>query len=180
MKSLSFAIAALAIAFAPFSASAHGPVRQKVEETIDIAVPPETVWARVGNFNDMSWLSAIFATEATNGNEINSERTLTVGAADGPKIVEILDKYDATKMSYKYRIESVDVKVLPVTNYASTLSVLPGPDGGSTVDWKGAFYRGFPNNNPPAELNDEAAIAAVTKLYKDGLAGLKASLEKTN
>lgn len=180
MKSLSVAVVALAIAVAPFSASAHGPVRQKVAETIAIAAPPETVWARIGNFNDMSWLTGVFATEATNGNEINSERTLTLGAADGPKIVEILDKYDATKMSYKYRIESVDVKVLPVTNYSSTLSVLPGEAGGSVVDWKGAFYRGFPNNDPPKELNDQAAIDAVTKLYKDGLAALKASIEKTN
>ncbi|TPE48512.1 SRPBCC family protein [Amaricoccus solimangrovi] len=180
MKFVSVAIAALAVALAPVAASAHGPVRQKVEETIDIAAPPETVWARVGNFDDMSWLPGVVSTEATNGNEIDSERTLTLNDASGPKIVEVLDKYDATKRSYKYRIESVDVKVLPVTNYSSTIEVDDGPDGGSTVHWKGAFYRGFPNNDPPAELNDEAAIAAVTKLYQSGLAALKSEIEKTN
>ena len=49
--------------------------------------------------------------------------------------------------------------------------------GGSLVEWGGAFYRGYPNNDPPPELNDEAAIAAVTGLYHDGLEGLKAKIE---
>ncbi|MCP4875666.1 MAG: SRPBCC family protein, partial [Gammaproteobacteria bacterium] len=39
-------------------------------------------------------------------------------------------------------------------------------------------YRGYPNNDPPAELNDEAAIAAVTGLYQAGLAHLKEVAEK--
>jgi hypothetical protein len=32
----------------------------------------------------------------------------------------------------------------------------------------GAFYRGFCNNNPPPAQNDEAAIAAVTGVYRAG------------
>jgi carbon monoxide dehydrogenase subunit G len=179
MKSLSFAIATLAVALAPLAASAHGPVRQKVEQTVEISAPPATVWERVGNFDDMSWLPGIVSTEATNGNEVDSERTLTLGSADGPKIVEVLDKYDAAKMSYKYRIESVDVAVLPVTNYSSTIQV-EEIAGGSMVHWKGAFYRGFPNNDPPAELNDQAAIDAVDKLYRSGLDALKAEIEAAN
>jgi hypothetical protein len=74
--------------------------------------------------------------------------------------------------------DAVDVKVLPVTNYSSTITVSPSADGkGSLVEWVGAFYRGFPNNDPPPELNDEPAIKAVTGLYHDGLAGLKKKIE---
>ena len=179
MKSLSFAIALAAVALTPLAALAHGPVRQKVDESVSIAAPPEKVWARVGKWDDMSWLPGVFSTEAE-GAEKGAKRTLTLENADGPKIVEELDKYDAAKMQYKYRIDSVDVKVLPVTNYSSTIEVEPGDGGGSVVHWKGAFYRGFPNNNPPPELNDEAALAAVTKLYQAGLAALKSELEATN
>lgn len=179
MKSLSFAIATLAVAFSPLAASAHGPVRQKVEQTVEIAAPPATVWARIGNFNDMTWVPIVTATEADKGNEVGSVRTLTLEGAEAPKIVEVLDKYDATKMSYKYRIESVDVKVLPVTNYAGTITV-EETAGGSLVEWKGAFYRGFPNNDPPPELNDEAALKAVEGLYRASLDALKAEIEAAN
>ena len=34
------------------------------------------------------------------------------------------------------------------------------------------FYRGFPNNDPPAELNDDAAVAAVNGIYQAGIDAL--------
>ncbi|MGN1285302.1 MAG: SRPBCC family protein, partial [Bradyrhizobium sp.] len=68
-------------------------------------------------------------------------------------------------------------KVLPVTNYSSTLSVSPAPGGKSKLEWAGAFYRGFPNNDPPPELSDEAALKAVSGLYKTGLEALKKKIE---
>lgn len=42
-------------------------------------------------------------------------------------------------MSYSYRIDKVDVKVLPVNNYSSTITVVPAEGGKSTVEWRGAF-----------------------------------------
>ena len=80
-------------------------------------------------------------------------------------------------MSYSYRIDTVDVKVLPVNNYSSTITVLPADGGKSTVEWRGAFYRGYPNNDPPPELNDEAGIKAVTAIYRKGLENLKQKVE---
>jgi len=155
---------------------AHGPTRRKVQEHVEINAPPAKVWAVVGNFQDMSWLGPVEKTEGDKGNEIGATRRLTL--KNGATVDEELYKFDAEKMSYSYRITAVDVKVLPVTNYSSTIAVSPGPDGkGSVVEWAGAFYRGFPNNDPPPELNDEAAIAAVTGLYHDGLEGLKAKIE---
>ena len=62
-----------------------------------------------------------------------------------------------------------------MTNYSSTLSVKPGSAAGTTlVEWRGAVYRGYPNNDPPPDKNDEAAVAAVTGIDKTGLAHLKA------
>lgn len=173
---LLFAMAAFAVAV---PAAAHGPSRQKVTETVEIAAPPDAVWARVGHFGDMSWHPAVAATEATQGDEVGSIRVLSLGAPDGPTITEELYKYDAVKMTYSYRINEVDVSVLPVTNYSSHIAVKPGAEGGSTVEWRGAFYRGFPNNDPPPELNDEAAVKAVTDIYRTGLDALKRDVEAT-
>lgn len=163
---------------APSLALAHGPVRQKVELDVDVAASPAEVWAVIGNFQDMSWLPPVFATTGDGGNAPEATRVLTLGAADGPKVSEYLHKYDAEKMSYSYRISEVDVAVLPVTNYSSTLSVAPLDGGGAHISWKGAFYRGYPNNDPPANLNDDAAVAAVTALYTTGLDALAAKFGK--
>ncbi len=176
MKFLSLALGAI-VAFAPVIAQAHGPTRQKITVTRDVAAEPAEVWAVIGNFQDMSWHPAVHSTDGENDNEIDATRVLTLGAEDGPTISEVLYKYSDTdkKRSYSYRITAVEVDVLPVTNYSSHLTVKPGKDGGSLVEWRGAFYRGYPNNDPPENLNDEAAIAAVKGVYD---AGLDALVEK--
>jgi hypothetical protein len=160
----------------PAMALAHGPTRQKVTLSVELAADPAEVWAAIGNFQDMSWHPAVVSQTGENGNEIDATRELYLSAAgaDGPKIVEALYKYNAEAMSYSYRITDVKVEVLPVTNYSSHLTVRPREGGGSVVEWKGAFYRGYPNNDPPANLNDEAAIAAVSGVYQAGLDALVA------
>ena len=162
------------VGFMPLAASAHGPSRQKVTETIEINAPADKVWAAISNFQDMSWHPAFAKTEGKGGNDANATRKLTL--ASGGTIDEQLDKYSAEKMTYSYEITNVDVKVVPVTNYTSTISVT-GDASKSTVEWKGAFYRGYVNNDPPPELSDEAAVKAITGVYKDGLAALKKKLE---
>ena len=119
------------------------------------------------------------SSSADQDNEVNSIRTLTL--TGGAKVIETLRTYNADKMLYKYRISDAthDVKILPVNNYSATLSVKANGDK-AIVTWKGAFYRGYPNNDPPDDLNDEAAVKAVTGLYKAGLAGLKALVEGTS
>ena len=73
-------------------------------------------------------------------------------------------------------ITKVDVKVLPVNDYSAHITVTADGDK-STVEWKGAFYRGYMLNDPPPELSDEVALKAVTGLYRDGLAALKKKIE---
>jgi hypothetical protein len=176
IRLLTATLAAAAYAFTAFAAEAHGPTRQKITETITINAPPQRVWAMVGNFQDMSWHPAVVKTEGKGGNTVNATRTLTLQG--GGTIEESLAKHEPEKLSLMYRIEKVDVKVLPVTNYSSWLTVIP-EDGGAKckVEWRGAFYRGYPNNDPPPELNDESAIKAVTGVYKLGLEGLKKKIE---
>lgn len=165
--------AGLTATFGP--ARAHGPTRQKVRESIEINAPQDKVWAAISNFQDMSWLPPVAKTAGEKGNEIGATRQLTL--TGGATVDEELYKYEPDMMSYSYRITKVDVKVLPVTNYSSTLSVSPAPDGKSKLEWAGAFYRGFPNNDPPPELSDEAAVKAVSGLYKTGLEALKKKIE---
>lgn len=156
-------------------AEAHGPTRQKVTETITIDAPAEKVWAVIANFQDMSWHPAVEKTEGKGGNDTGATRTITLkGGAVIPE--ETLEKYDAAGMNYSYRITKEDVKVLPVTNYTSRIAVT-AEGGKSVVEWRGAFYRGFPNNDPPPELNDEAAKKAASGVYKAGLEALKKKIE---
>lgn len=167
---LSLALAAAV----PLAATAHGPSRQKVTKTIEIAAPADKVWKVIGNFQDMGWHPAIEKTEGSGGNEAGAKRKLTLKG--GATIEEALTRYDAAGHVLGYEITNVDVKVLPVANYSSTLSV--SEDGGkSTVTWKGAFYRGYMNNDPPPELSDEAAVKAVTGIYESGLDAMKKKIE---
>jgi hypothetical protein len=164
------------LAFAPVAALAHGPSRQKVVEKVDIDAPPAKVWAVVGNFGDMSWLPGVTKTEASGGNTPDTAKRKLI-LKSGGAVEETLSKYDDGGMTLSYRIDQVDPKDLPVNNYSATIIVTPADGGKSTVEWKGAFYRGFMNNDPPPELSDEAALKAVTGLYQAGLASLKAKVE---
>ena len=176
MRFLVAALAVVSLALAPLAAEAHGPTRKKITEAVEINAPADKVWAAMGNFQDMGWHPAVASGTGQGGNAIDATRKLTLKG--GGTIDEVLYKFEPEQKSYSYRITEVDVKVLPVTNYSSTLIVIPVDDTHTRVEWRGAFYRGYPNNDPPPELNDDAAIAAVTAVYRAGLEGLKAKLEK--
>ena len=168
-----FATALLIAATAASPLWAHGPTRQKVTETIAIAASPDAVWNRIKDFDALqSWHPAVESSTATAANQVGSVRTLQLKG--GGTIVEELTRYSGEEKKLAYRM--TDPGPLPVTNYSSTLSV-SAADGGSQVEWRGAFYRGDPNGNPAPEKNDEAAIAAVTGVYKAGLDRLKALVE---
>jgi len=158
---------------------AHGPSRQKVTETITINAPAAEVWAMVADFCSIAaWHPGVVACEGSGGNEPGATRVLTVGEEGGPQIAEELLKYDAAGMTYKYKITDTVMEVLPVTTYSSFFTVKDNGDDTSTVEWRGGFYRGYPNNDPPPEMNDEAAVKAVTGTYTAGLAALKELAEK--
>lgn len=174
-------ICATTLIFVVNSAYAHGPSRQKVTKEVTVNAPADKVWGVIENFCAIAdWHPAVFAADCNKatGTEVGSTRVLTIGDEGGAQIHEELQKFDAETMTMKYKISKTDNSVLPVTTYSAFLSVADNGDGSSTVTWRGGFYRAYPNNNPPAELSDEAAVNAVNAVYDAGLANIKALLEK--
>ncbi len=152
---------------------AHGPTRQKAIERITINAPPGAVWAKIRNFDALKdWHPAIAESPADNGNTVGSVRRLLLKG--GGQLTETLEGHDDAKMKYSYRAK--DGGALPVTNYTSTISV-SAEGSQSVVEWRGAFYRGYPNNDPPPDQNDEAAVSAISGVYKGGLENLKKLVE---
>jgi hypothetical protein len=157
----------------PLAGHAHGPTRQKVVESITIDAPAATVWARIQAFDALrNWHPAVADSAADKGNDVGSVRLVKLKG--GGELVETLERHDAAQMLYSYRAKNGGA--LPVTNYTSTIRVSEAA-GKASVEWRGAFYRGYPNNDPPPDQNDEAAVKAVTGVYQSGLANLKSLVE---
>ena len=154
---------------------AHGPTRQKVSEKIIINASVDKVWSVIKDFHHMNWHPMVQETKGSGDNLLGSTRILILES--GGVIEELLEKYDEVEMKYFYRIINVDVDVLPVSNYSSWVMVKAKDKNTSEVIWKGAFYRGYPNNDPPEALSDKAAKKAITKMYQSGLNALKKAIE---
>ncbi len=163
-----------ALLLASTVALAHGPTRQKVTESVTVKATPYQVWAALKDFGAMEkWHPAVEKTVADKGSSVGSTRTLTLKG--GGTVVEELESYSDADRKLSYRMK--DPGPIPVSNYSATISVKPA-DGGSVVEWRGAFYRKFMNNDPPPDQNDEAAVKAITGVYQAGLANIKAMFEK--
>ena len=118
------------------------------------STPADKVWAIVKDFDALqNWHPAI----AEPGRQGQRGRLGAPCSRGGGALTETLEAYDAAKMRYSYRAK--DGGALPVTNYTSTITVR-AEGGKAVVEWRGAFYRGYPNNDPPPDQNDEAAVAA--------------------
>ena len=171
-----FTLMAFATAFMtlfPGASQAHGPTRQKAIERITIDAPPSVVWAKIRNFDALKdWHPAVADSAADQGNAVGSVRRVLLKG--GGELTETLEGHDDAKMKYSYRAK--DGGALPVTNYTSSISV-SAEGSQSVVEWRGAFYRGYPNNDPPPEQNDEAAVKAIVGVYKGGLDNLKKLVE---
>jgi mxaD protein len=153
------------------TAFAHGPTPQKVDETIAIKAAPDRVWAVAGDYAGISkWDAVVKASEGS-----NNKRTMTFG--NGEQLEEEVDEYDPAKMTYSYRMLNPNVKALPASSYSATLVVTPDERGGSNVKWSAHVYRGDTENEPPDDLNDEAAKSALSRLFQAGLEGIKAKAE---
>jgi mxaD protein len=188
MKKLAL-FAPIVLSFFAASASAHGPVRQKLERDIQVDAPAAKVWSIIKNYDDMSWLPSVKSVAAKGGNAAGATRVLTLKT--GGTIDEELKKYDEEKMTYSYRITEMSshkeithsgqnekIPVLPVTDYAASIQVEAKGDKASVIKWKAGFYRAYMNNNPPEEMNEATAIAAVEAIFKSGLENIKSIAEK--
>jgi mxaD protein len=158
--------AGLSVAFV-----AHAAIDEtiRVKESIEINAPADKVWAKVGNYGDMSWHPAIAKTEVVEGKatEVGAKRVLTL--QDGGKVNETLTTYDAAGMTMKYEITE---SVLPVREYGATIRVEAAGDK-TVVTWRTMFKRKDPANPAAAGQDDATAKAAVEGILKSGLANLK-------
>lgn len=169
MKRRLFMIAT-AVATLPSLAPAESPEKLEASLSTELAADAATVWAAIGDFQDMSWHPAIYATTGTGGNTAGATRHLVLGAKDGPTIDETLVAHAPDAMRYSYRIAEVKRSVLPVTDYSGEISVMPRDGGGATVTWQSTFQRADYDKIP----TDSGAIAAVQGVYKAGLDALVA------
>lgn len=156
------------------SALAHGPMPQRVTETVEVAAPPDIVWRRLGNFADASWHPGVVATKADRGNQVGSVRTLEL--KNGGRIVESLQARSETDRSLTY--ELVEPGPIPVSNYRATLAVKSGAAQTSVVEWTAGFMRADRSPKPEAGQTDSAAVAAVTELFRTGLNAVRSSAGK--
>ena len=103
---------------------------------VDLAAPPEEVWALVGAFGDLAqwhpWVP----------NCSLSEDGLTRTIHLGPNTaIEVLDPAATTPSSHSYRVEQSPV---PVEDYRATWSVQARASG-CTVRWSAEFTPTDPN-----------------------------------
>jgi len=168
-------LTALAVVLATPSL-AHGPTPLKVDETVTIAADPRMVWALVGSFGAIAkWHPDIKSVQVTGGDALGGERILTF--QNGATLKESLDEFDPSSLKYSYRMLDPNLEALPVSSYSMTLAVRTASSGGSEVEWYGRIYRGDTGNEPPDNLNDDAARQAVGAFLRNGLQGLKSKLE---
>ncbi len=142
-----------------------------VSESVEVAAPPEGVWAILGDFGNMqAWHPAIVKSDHEGGNTPGAKRTLYLG--DDITISEELLGYDGQARSYEYRILAVDPKVLPVMDYVSEVRVGAGKDAGhSLVVWSSRFNSAG-NEDMDQEKRDETSLGAIKSVYRGGLDNL--------
>ena len=189
MKKTSLLVSAALLMFTSM-ANAHGPVRAKMTASITIDAPASKVWEVIKEYDDMSWHPNIKSVKGDGSNKKGAVRTLTL--ANGGTITEELKSHDNKKMAYKYKITEMsstgtikhagqdeELPVLPVGNYAAEISV-EDKDGKAEVEWVATYYRAYVNNNPPAELNEEAADKAVSEVLTSGLEALAKKIDSAS
>lgn len=165
-------LASLGLVLLSGSVFAHGPTPQRVDEHIIIDADVETVWQQVNAFDQLDkWHPAVESIT------MQDDTTRTVTLKSGGEITESLDESDAERHYLGYRLLTENIDAIPVSFYTIGIEV-EAAENGSKVSWSGRFYRADTGNFPPENLNDEAAVKAMTEYATSGLEGLKATLEK--
>jgi hypothetical protein len=154
------------------AATAHGPMPQRVTQSVIVEATPDVVWSRIGNFADAGWHPLVAATKADHGNDPGSVRVIEL--RDGGHIVESLQSRSDAERLLTY--ELVEPGPIPVSNYRATVTVKGGTGQSSVVEWSAGFMRADRSPRPEAGKTDAAAAAAVTDLMRVGLEAIQASV----
>ena len=130
----------------------------KVERTVELNAPAETVWKAIGGFGALGeWHPAVMACRLDQKDD-RTIRVLTL--ADGAQLTEELVESQEPGQHYTYRIVSGP---LPVADYSATLSVEPNGDR-SLARWVGVF--------DAKGATDHIAERTIAGVYEAGLASL--------
>ena len=141
------------LAAAAVAAGTLGAQAASIDKSIDVKAPADKVWAMIGPFCSIKdWHPAIGQCTESGG-----VRTLTT--KDGKaQFVEKQTASDKKAMSYSYAIEK---SPLPITNYVSTIKVIPKGATESTVEWSSTYT--------PDKGKDQDANTAISGIYQAGL-----------
>jgi len=136
-----------------------------LSRSADVSGTMSAVWSMIGPFCAIKdWLPPV-GTCTENGG-VPPERTLVT--KDGKAtFVEAQTARSDAEHSYSYTFRS---SPLPVTNYISTIRVVPKSDGVSTVTWSSTYV--------PDPGREKDAEEALTGIYDAGLATIKAKFAK--
>ena len=138
----------------------EGRTMTTVSMSTKIGVSAKQLWDMIGGFHAISdWHPAIEKCDIEEDGNVTLRRLSLVG---GGEIVERLEQSDDDERSYSYSIIS---SPMPINNYRSTIRVLEGEDGKTTVEWSSEFDSG------DAPENDVTKI--VEGIYSAGLDNLK-------
>jgi carbon monoxide dehydrogenase subunit G len=119
------------VATTAFIVSATSAFALESNVTVKSSMPPDVVWKKIGDFCGIkSWIPAVSDCVIS-----PDGKQRTVSLKGGGEVVERLDNWDDAKRSYTYSILSGP---LPVSNYRSTLSVLPDGNG-SALNWHSTY-----------------------------------------
>lgn len=158
----------LALSLLALSSSVFAAERFTVTESVLLDTSADQAWHLIHDFAAIdTWHPAVTKTEITTGTAPNrgAIRLLTIGNSEG-MVRETLTAYNDEQRSISYVINETDV--LPVADYAATMSVVAVSDDLTLVVWSGDFM-----SNPPEGQPDSMAQEVVTSVFRAGLDQLK-------
>lgn len=160
-------------AFFSVNSLAHGPTPQKIDESITVAAPADKVWQIISQFDAIAeWHPQVKSAEGID------ENTRNITLDNDEQIIESLDERNSDNFLIGYRLLEENFAAIPVSFYTIKLQAHDAGKNKTTVSWSGRFYRADTGNFPPENLNDEAAVEAMTTFAKSGLQGIKNVAEK--
>lgn len=176
--SIASATGLVGLVSAPVAAST-APTLLHDARSITLNAPVPAVWAKLGQFDDLTWVPAVKTSTATHGNEIASKRSLDFG---GATLTETLLAYNAGTHSYTYKIDDTDGnhKLAPVTDVVATISVRPAPAGGSVLTWTFDFRRLDWSETPTNDADDGAARKQIAATLAMGMTGAASKFPASN
>jgi mxaD protein len=161
-------ILSLAVFCLTLPAYAHGPTPQKAKESITINAPVAKVWEAIKQFDAIAnWHPDLKKSEGDGKNQSGGLRTLTF--KNDASLVEELDYYSDQEHEYSYRLKTENTSAFPTSSHSVEIKVVHGDMADTSV---------VTGNTPPENLNDEAAVKAMTKFFQDGLNSLKTKVEQ--